>query len=60
MAVKLAEGRMTMDDFLSQITAHSSHGPHQATPAMLPGLEELKDMPIDENNSIAWKPSLAR
>ena len=49
MAVKLAEGRMTMDDFLSQIKAIRRMGPIKQLLGMLPGMgAALKDMPIDE------------
>ena len=49
MAVKLAEGRMTMDDFLSQIKSIRRMGPIKQLLGMLPGMgAALKDMPIDE------------
>ena len=49
MAVKLAEGRMTMDDFLLQIKAIRRMGPIKQLLGMLPGMgAALKDMPIDE------------
>ena len=49
MAVKLAEGRMTMDVFLSQIKAIRRMGPIKQLLGMLPGMgAALKDMPIDE------------
>ena len=38
MAVKLAEGRMTMDDFLSQIKAIRRMGPIKQLLGMLPGM----------------------
>ena len=49
LAVKLVEGRMTMDDFLSQIKAIRRMGPIKQLLGMLPGMgAALKDMPIDE------------
>ncbi len=49
MAAKMAEGRLTMDDFLKQLRSIRRMGPMKQLLGMLPGVgSAIKDMEVDE------------
>ncbi len=49
LAAKMAEGRLTMDDFLKQLRSIRRMGPMKQLLGMLPGVgAALKDMEVDE------------